>query len=136
MILVAVQSAPRPLTRFLRASREPMQSIIRVEHSKERPYLTVSTETVRDHEVSFEARGFLMFLLAKSDDWRVRPEQLATECGLHRSTIYRMLDVLIKAGYIQRETIVRHRADGTFDSGSLYTVYEDKRRGNLDRTPF
>ena len=113
-----------------------MQSIIRVEHSKDRPYLTVSTETVRDHGVSFAARGFLMFLLAKPDDWRIRPKQLAEECGVHFTTVYDLLNKLIEAGYVSRETIVRRKVDGTFDSGSVYTVYEDKRRGHLDRTPF
>lgn len=70
-----------------------MRSIIRVEHGRDRPYLTVSKATVRDHAASFEARGFLMFLLAKPDDWQLRPEQLAEECDRSRSTIYRLCHV-------------------------------------------
>jgi Mn-dependent DtxR family transcriptional regulator len=77
-----------------------------------------------------------MYLLAKPDDWRIRPKQLADECGVHFTTIYDLLTKLIKAGYVKRDTIIRQKPNGTFDSGSIYTVYEDKRRGNLDRIPF
>ena len=115
-----------------------MQSIIRVEHDKDRPFLVVSKETVRDKEVSFEARGFLIFLLAKPDDWQIRPEQLAEECGVHPSTIYRLLGKLIKVGYVHRIIIPRRKADGTFDSAALYTVFEDRRASAIyaERVPF
>lgn len=112
-----------------------MRSIIRVQHDADCPYLTVSKATVRDHYVSFEARGFLMFLLAKPDDWQIRPEQLAEECGLHRATIYRLLRKLISAGYVRREDIQRRKPDGTFDSAALYTVFEDRKMAELYDLP-
>ena len=112
-----------------------MRSIIRVQHDKDRPYLQVSKETLRDNEVSFEARGFLCFLLAKPDDWRIRPEQLAEECGLHRTTIFRLLNRLIEADYVKRDEIRRRRADGKFECGSLYTVFEDRKQKALYDLP-
>jgi hypothetical protein len=111
-----------------------MQSIVRVEHSKQRPYLTVSVETVRDCSISFEVRGFLLFLLAKADDWRIRPEALAKECDKHPSTIYRMLNKLIEAGYVKREDIKRRKGNGyqfSCEQVSFYTVYEDKQARTL-----
>jgi DNA-binding MarR family transcriptional regulator len=115
-----------------------VRCIVRVEHDKDRPYLTVSKGTVRDHSVSFEARGFLMFLLAKPDDWQMRPEELAEECGSSRSTVYRLLRCLIKAGYVRRDDIKRRKPDGTFDSAALYTVFEDKNTAALydEKIPF
>ena len=115
-----------------------MRSIIRVEHTKDRPYLVVSKETVRDRSVSLEARGFLMFLLAKPDDWQIRPEQIAEECGKNRATIYRLLLKLIDAGYVRRDDIRRRKPDGTFDSTALYTVFEDKKTAALygEKIPF
>jgi DNA-binding transcriptional ArsR family regulator len=115
-----------------------VHSIIRVEHDKDKPYLVVSKETVRDHAVCWEARGFLMFLLAKPDDWQMRPEQLAEECGSSRSTVYRLLAKLIKAGYVRRDDIRRRKPDGTFDSAALYTVFEDRKVAELygEKIPF
>jgi hypothetical protein len=115
-----------------------VRSIIRVEHNKDSPYLTVTKGTVRDHAVSFEARGFLMLLLAKPDDWQMRPEQLAEECKSSRSTVYRLLAQLIKAGYVRRDDIRRRKPDGTFDSAALYTVFEDKTAAALydEKIPF
>jgi DNA-binding IclR family transcriptional regulator len=71
-------------------------------------------------------------LLAKPDGWRVRPQQIADECGLHYTTIYHLLRVLIKAGYIERQIITRRKDNGRFDSGSIYTVHEKK----LEDVPF
>jgi hypothetical protein len=109
-----------------------MRSVVRVEHDKNNPFVMVSVDTIRDTSISFESRGFLIFLLAKPDECRVRPEQIAEECGLHRATVYRMLNVLIKEGYVYREIITRRKPDGTFDSGSIYTVHEKR----LEHVPF
>jgi DNA-binding transcriptional ArsR family regulator len=115
-----------------------MQTVYRNVYDKDDPYLKVSKKTVRDREVSFEARGFLMFLLAKPDDWQIRPEEIARECGLHRATVYRLLKKLREAGYVQREDIKRRKLDGTFDSACLYTVFESKSTAELyaERIPF
>lgn len=113
-------------------------SIVRVEHEKDRPYLVVAKDTVRDHTVPFDARGFLCFLLAKPDDWQVRPEEIARECGLHFTTIYKLLRKLIQAGYVHRDLIARRKPNGTFDSVSLYTVFEDRKVADLygSKIPF
>lgn len=103
-----------------------------MEHDKEHPFVIVSTDTIRDHSISFEARGFFIFLLAKPDEWRIRPAQLATECKMHVATIYRLLNVLIKAGYVERQIMTRRKDTGRFDSGSIYTVHEKR----LERVPF
>ena len=115
-----------------------MQSIIRVEHDKDRPFLLVSKETVRDKDVSFEMRGFLVSCLPNPDNWQIRPEQVAEECGLHRSTIYRLLNKLIRAGYIHRTDIRRRKPDGTFDSAALYIVFEDRKASAIygEKIPF
>jgi predicted transcriptional regulator len=79
-----------------------------------------------------------MFLLAKPDNWQVRPEQVAEECGSSRSTVYRLLAKLIEAGYIRRDDIRRRKSDGTFDSAALYTVFEDRKMEELygGKVPF
>ena len=101
--------------------------IVRVEHDRDRPYLMISKATLADHSISFEARGFLCFLLTKPDDWRIRPEQLAKETGLSMATIYRLLKRLIDSRYVRREPIVRRKPDGTFDSAMFYIVFETRQ---------
>ena len=113
-----------------------MQSIIRSDHDRDHPYLRVSTDTVKDNCLSFEARGFLSYLLTKPDDWSFRPKEMAKECKVHFTTIYRLLNTLIKYGYVQRAVIVRRKDDGTFDSGSIYRVHETKRDKSLEDVPF
>lgn len=99
-------------------------NIVRVQHDTDRPFLIIAKETVCDHKLSFEARGFLAYLLTKPDTWRVRPEQIADEVGKNRATVYRLLNVLIAAKYVERSTEVNRKANGQFESVSFYTVYE------------
>lgn len=98
--------------------------IVRVEHDREKPYLMISKATLADHTMSFEARGFLAFLLTKPDNWRIRVDQLAEETGLSQATVYRLLNKLIDAHYARRELPTRRKPDGTFQSGSLYWIFE------------
>jgi hypothetical protein len=115
-----------------------MISIVRVEHNKDCPFLVVAKETVRDKALSFEARGFLVFLLAKPDDWTIRADVLAEECGLHRVTVYRLLKKLIEKGYVRRDVLTRRKPDGRFDSAALYTVFETRETAELygEKIPF
>lgn len=113
-----------------------MQSIIRSEHDKDHPFIKIAKDTVEDSNLSFEARGFLGYLLTKPDDWGFRPKEMAKECKVHFTTIYRLLNTLIKSGYVQRAVIVRRKDDGTFDSGSIYRVHESKGDRSLEDVPF
>lgn len=105
--------------------KEKPENIIRVDHSRENPYLQVCRKTIRDPALDLQAKGLLVFLLDKPNDWRVRPEAIAKELKVGRDTIYRILNRLIAAGYIYRE-YVRRRVDGKFQTGSFIIVFEDK----------
>jgi len=102
-----------------------MMNIIRVDHSKENPYLQVCRKTIRDKKLDLQAKGLLVFLLDKPDDWRVRPDALAKELGLCEKTIYTIINRLIKADYVHRE-VQRRKVDGKYQSGSIIVVFEDK----------
>jgi len=101
------------------------ENIIRVDHSRENPYLQVCRKTIRDPDLDLQALGLLTFLLDKPDDWRVRPEAIAKERKVARATIYRILMRLIRAGYVHRE-IIKRTKDGRFQTGSIMTIFEDK----------
>lgn len=106
-----------------------MANIIRVEHSRERPYLTISTATIRELRNDLQALGLLVDLLARPDDWRVRTDALAKETGMGRATISRVLSRLIDRGYVKRADIRRRAPDGSgrlYERRTVYTVFEDK----------
>lgn len=102
-----------------------MTSIIRVKHNRENPYLQVCRKTIRDINLDLQAKGFLVFLLDKPSDWKIRPLALAEELEIGETTVYRILNRLIAAGYVYRELIKRNK-DGKFQTGAIYVVFEDK----------
>jgi len=114
-----------------------VENIITVDHSKENPYLMICRKTIKDVDLDLQAKGLLVFLLDKPKDWRVRPDDLAKELKIGEATIYRILNRLIKAGYVHRELIKRTR-DGKFQTGAIYTIFEDKdnKREWLDKSEF
>jgi predicted transcriptional regulator len=86
----------------------------------------IDKETIRDLASDLPSLGLLVVILAKPDDWRVRPEQLAKELSVSRSKAYRMLGRLIDAGYIVRADFRRRLPNGTFERRCCYSVYEDR----------
>jgi DNA-binding MarR family transcriptional regulator len=114
-----------------------VRTIIRVNHTADAPYLTMSKDTIRDTSLDFDSLGCLVFLLSKPDDWEIRPDVLAAERKVGRMTIYRQLRKLIEAGYVIRKDIrINDKKDGRFKQASLYTVYESKGEASYDKVPF
>lgn len=76
--------------------------IRRAPHDKENPYFQMRRDTAQDRKISWEARGVLCYLLSQSDDWIVQVKDLQqSKCG--RDKVYRILDELKTAGYLERE---------------------------------
>lgn len=100
-----------------------MPRIIRPKQRKE-PYVIISRKTAEDVRLSWAARGVLVFLLAKPNDWEVRVDNLQ-RCGdLKRDGIYKLLKELQKYGYM-------HRGQSRDLSGRLsraiYTIFEESQ---------
>jgi len=109
--------------------------IIRVNHDANTPFLVVSKATVRDDSLTFADRGFLLYLLCQPDTWRVRPEQIAKETGIGRGTVYRHLDRLKNAGYVEYEEQRRQADNGRWQCAGTYTVFECKKDKPLKTDP-
>jgi len=84
----------------------------------------MSNSTIEQKDLSFEELGFLTFLLSKPDNWRVRPAQIAEERGMHRVSIYRLLNRLIDKGYVRREMMKNRKENGQFEQTTFYFVNE------------
>lgn len=94
--------------------------IRRATHDKQNPYFQMRRETAQNRKLSWDARGVLCYLLSQSDDWVVQVKDLQqAKCG--RDKVYRILDELKQAGYIQRER--KQTEAGKFEWGD-YLVSE------------
>jgi hypothetical protein len=94
-------------------------STIRVEH-KTRDFCTISNVPVFDSSLSFEARGVLVYALARPKDWVLRDADLEKQGGLGEHKLARIKMELKAAGYLSRERV--RQPDGTFIWET--TVYE------------
>jgi hypothetical protein len=74
-------------------------------------FYCLNNAIVSDKELSWAARGLLVFLLTKPDNWRISPAHLVGETKSAigkqsgRDHVYALLNELICAGYIAREQI-------------------------------
>lgn len=77
------------------------QTICRIA-SRHKPYSQLGNAMLRDHRLSFEARGLLAFILSHPSDWQVHVRQLCHETGLGREKALRIFRELIAHDYCQR----------------------------------
>lgn len=84
---------------------------IRVQHVGK--FVVIANATVCDSRLSWEARGLLVYLLSKPDDWRVRLGDLMAQGSAGERKVNRILAELKLNGYMTRRRI--KTADGRFD---------------------
>jgi hypothetical protein len=94
-------------------------TIIRATKNADNPYVVLRKAVPQDKELSWEARGMLSYILSQPDNWKVIPKNLEQKCG--KSVVYRILNELISAGYINREA--KRDKNQRFVSW-IYEVYE------------
>lgn len=87
------------------------------------PFTTILNAVVEDVELSAEALGLLVYLVGKPDNWEVSPTQLKKRFNCGRDRIYRIINELIVAGYVQRG---QSRQDGGRFDGDNYLVSDEK----------
>ena len=72
-------------------------TIVRAKHDKK--YFRMHRDTAQDRELSWEARGLIAYVLSKPDNWEIQVKDLEQGCAKGR--VYRILDELKKAGYLE-----------------------------------
>lgn len=83
-------------------------------------FTTVPNEIANDSAISFEARGLLIYLLAKPDQWAVNITDIQRQGSIGRDKAYKLLRELKDRGYIIAEDT---RTAGRFNSIN-YTVFD------------
>lgn len=74
-------------------------------------FTVLPTATIEDSRLSFRARGILIFLLAKPDNWTVRSESIAAAGREGRDAVRKALQELRAYGYYR--VVPERLADGT-----------------------
>lgn len=77
--------------------------IYRSNHTED--FTVISNSVLRDDRLSFEARGFLAFLLSMADNWNFSITGLASITGLSDRAVMRLTKELKKAGYIKQTKV-------------------------------
>src|SRR5262245_26297975 len=73
-----------------------------VREARRERYTTIANRGIEDARLSFRARGVLVYLLSKPDDWRTTSTQLAAATTEGRDAIRAALRELETAGYLER----------------------------------
>lgn len=79
-------------------------SIVRTA-SPVRNFTIVSNDVINDARLSLEARGLLLWLLSKPENWQTNSDLLAAQHGVGRDRIRRVLRQLSDVGYMKLETL-------------------------------
>ena len=102
-------------------------TIFRIEKSNN--YTLIHRFVAEDERLSWEARGLLIFLLVKPDDWIVIFTHLINSSPAEKDKVRRIIQELIKYNYIVKKEI---RGESGRFSAPEYIVYELPHDGYFD----
>jgi hypothetical protein len=128
-------------------------NIVRVEHDKKNPYLTINTTFLNDKNLTLKAKGLLGYFLSKPNDWTIMMHDLTNKHKDGRDSIYSAMKELRENGYMIKrvlkvngkisewESIVFETPHN--DAIEIYKQQQEKRKNNrlvdsvntVDKTP-
>ncbi|WP_051540306.1 helix-turn-helix domain-containing protein [Clostridium ihumii] len=79
--------------------------IIRVNKSKDNPYILLNKTALEDANLSFKAKGILAYLMSKPDNWKCSIIDLKKNSKDGRDSLYAGLKELRKHGYLIKRPI-------------------------------
>lgn len=78
---------------------------IRISKDKNNPYVMVNKGWVNDSRLSYKAKGVMLYLLSKPDDWQVYSVDIEKHGTDGRDSIRSAIKELMEIGYVQRKRI-------------------------------
>lgn len=97
-----------------------MEPSIHIHKHKDRPYVRIYVEELRNTNMSWKATGMYCFLCSMTEDWVIHASDLKNRKTDGRDAVYSILEELEKLGHIDKENV---REKGKF-SGVRYHFYE------------
>jgi len=82
-----------------------LKMIIRVQKDKNNPYVVVNKQFVEAIDLSWKAKGILLYLLSLPDEWLIYETELATHSKDNISSLRSGMKELIDCHYIHRKRI-------------------------------
>jgi hypothetical protein len=77
--------------------------------AKRRRWVSVANDAVQDPRLSFRARGLLVYLLSKPDDWRASSASIARDGTEGRDAVRAAMNELLDIGYLRIERVKDER---------------------------
>lgn len=99
------------------------KTIMRVKKDRNNPYIMLNKEFVNDTSLSFKAKGILLYLLSKPDNWRIMVCDLINISTDKETAVRAGIKELITCGYIEKKII---RNKGKFKRFE-YIIYETRQ---------
>lgn len=99
--------------------RKEKKMVHREEHNES--YSIIDNAVLQNVNLSWEARGFLAYLLSLPNDWNFTVRGLVKQTGSSKNVILRLMNELKAAGYIKLER--KKDKDGRFTQSSWH-IYE------------
>lgn len=93
----------------------------RVKKDRENPYVMVNKAIAHDFNISWKAKGILLYFLSRPDDWVVREYEAIQNACDGRDSFRAGVKELIKAGYVRRAQ--ERESTGRFTTAE-YEVFE------------
>ena len=95
-------------------------AVLRV--SKSNNYSVVHNGFINDQNISFKAKGVLLYFLSKPDGWEFYIKEMAKSSKDGVDAISSAINELEKAGYIKK--VLKRNEHGNFSGGYDYNVFE------------
>lgn len=75
----------------------------RCPHDKENPYVMINRDLTRNADISFQARGFLFYLLSNKEGWVINRSYIIQTQKIGKDKLKSLVDELILEGHISHE---------------------------------
>ena len=108
--------------------------IFRSKHKNE--FVRVSWSAIKDNRITFEARGFLVFLLSLPDNWVFSIRGLQSMTGLPKSRIMGIVKELKEAGYISQTKKQDKKGHFYTCEWNIYETTEVNKNRSSDKPKF
>ena len=109
--------------------RKELKMVHREEHNES--YTVIDNAVLQNVNISFEARGFLCYLLSLPNDWCFTVRGIVKQTGCSKSVVLRLVDELKAAGYLKLER--KQDKQGRFTQSSWHIYESPYEHHNIEK---